>query len=89
MLIPRGADMNTYSAINAGGKLLYALSPKIDFVVSLHGDISFTDKDVLGTDDAWVWPLALGFSFNLQVRDQVAAFGPVLIFQLIVRTQHR
>lgn len=60
-----GADMETYLAINAGGKLYYALSPAVDFVVSLQGDISFTDKDVLGTDNAWVWPLAVGFAIKL------------------------
>lgn len=60
-----GADMETYLAINAGGKLYYALSPAVDFVLSLQGDISFTDKDVLGTDNAWVWPLAVGFAIKL------------------------
>jgi len=60
-----GADMESYMAINAGGKLFYELSPMIDFVVSLQGDISFTDEDVMGTDNAWVWPLAVGVSFKL------------------------
>jgi hypothetical protein len=60
-----GFDMETYLAINAGGKLYYALSPKVDFVVSLQGDISFTDKEVLGTDNAWVWPLSVGFAIKL------------------------
>jgi len=59
-----GADMESYPAINAGGKIYYALSPSIDFVVSLQGDISFTDKDVLGTDNSWVWPLGVGLAFK-------------------------
>ncbi|MBD3332010.1 outer membrane beta-barrel protein [candidate division GN15 bacterium] len=60
-----GADMETYLAINAGGKIYYALSSQIDFVVSLQGDIAFTDKDVLGTDNAWVWPLGVGIAIKL------------------------
>jgi len=60
-----GADMESYFAINAGGKLYYALSPKVDFVLSLQGDIAFTDADVLGTDNAWVWPLGVGFAIKL------------------------
>ncbi|MBD3257349.1 outer membrane beta-barrel protein [candidate division GN15 bacterium] len=60
-----GFDMETYLAINAGGKLYYAISPSVDFVVSLQGDISFTDEEVVGTDNAWVWPLGVGFAIKL------------------------
>jgi hypothetical protein len=59
-----GADMKSYPAINAGGKIYYALSPSFDFVVSLQGDIAFTNKDVLGTDNAWVWPIGVGFAIK-------------------------
>lgn len=59
-----GADMESYLAINAGGKIYYALSQSVDFVVSLQGDIAFTDKDVLGTDNAWVWPLGVGLAIK-------------------------
>jgi hypothetical protein len=58
-------DMESYFGINAGSKIYYAVSPSIDFVVSLQGDISFTDEDVLGTNNAWVWPLSLGFAIKL------------------------
>ena len=57
-----GADMETYLAINAGGKLYYAVSPAVDFVVSLQGDIAFSDKAALGTDNSWVWPLGVGIA---------------------------
>lgn len=59
-----GADMESYLAINAGGKIYYAVTPTIDFVVSLQGDIAFSDKDVVGTDNSWVWPLGVGLSFK-------------------------
>jgi hypothetical protein len=33
--------------------------------MSPQGDIAFTDEDVLGTDNAWVWPFSVGVRINL------------------------
>lgn len=58
---PEGASSgNTYLAINAGGKLTYAVAPRVDLVLSPQGDIAFTDEDVLGTSNAWIWPVSAG-----------------------------
>jgi len=51
---------NTYFAINAGGKLTYAVASRLDLVLSPQGDIAFTDEDILGTTNAWVWPVSAG-----------------------------
>lgn len=58
---PDGADAKTYPAINAGAKIAYRFSPRLAAVLSPQGDIAFTDEDVLGTDNAWVWPFTAGF----------------------------
>ena len=51
---------NTYLAINAGAKLSYNFSPSLAFVLSPQGDIAFTKKAELTTDNAWVWPVTAG-----------------------------
>ena len=33
-------------------------------VLSPQGDIAFTKKDELGTDNAWVWPITAGLRLN-------------------------
>jgi hypothetical protein len=62
---PDGADANTYPAINVGAKLGYELSPRVTFLLSPQGDIAFTDDEVLGTSDAWVWPITAGVRVGL------------------------
>lgn len=59
-----GGSAKTYPAISAGAKIAYAFSPRAAFVLSPQGDIAFTKKADLGTDNAWVWPLTAGFRFN-------------------------
>lgn len=59
-----GAESNTYFAINVGAKIAYALTDRLDLLLSPQGDIAFSDEDELGTSDAWVWP----FSAGLRVR---------------------
>lgn len=56
-----GADALTYFAINAGAKISYAFNPRAAFVLSPQGDIAFSKKDELTTDNAWVWPITAGF----------------------------
>ena len=51
---------NTYFAINAGAKLSYNFSPSLAFVLSPQGDIAFSKKAELTTDNAWVWPVTAG-----------------------------
>lgn len=51
---------NTYFAINAGAKLSYNFTPSLAFVLSPQGDIAFTKKAELTTDNAWVWPVTAG-----------------------------
>ena len=51
---------STYFAINAGGKLTYAVGSRLDLVLSPQGDIAFTDEDELGTTSAWIWPVSAG-----------------------------
>lgn len=53
-------DSFTYPAINVGGRLGYAVSPMVDLFASIQGDIAFSDEDEVTTDNAWVWPLAVG-----------------------------
>ena len=57
-------ETTTAFAINAGVKLGIRLTPAVELLVSPQGDIAFTDKAKLGTDNAWVWPLGLGFRFS-------------------------
>lgn len=59
-----GGDAKTYPAISAGAKISYAFSPRAAFVLSPQGDIAFTKKSELSTDNAWVWPLTAGFRFS-------------------------
>ncbi len=54
------ASGDTYFAINAGGKLTYAVGNRFDLVLSPQGDIAFTDDEVFGTSDAWIWPVSAG-----------------------------
>lgn len=60
-----GAPSKTYFGINVGGKIGYALSDRVDLLISPQGDIAFTDAAVLGTDNAWVWPFAAGLRLRL------------------------
>jgi hypothetical protein len=59
-----GGDSFTYPAINVGAKLIYGVGSRLSLVVSPQGDIAFTDEDELGTSNAWVWPVAVGFRVN-------------------------
>lgn len=61
---PDGADSKTYPAINAGAKIGYQVSPRFTLLLSPQGDIAFTDEDVLGTSNAWVWPFTAGLRVN-------------------------
>jgi len=59
-----GGDLpsaQTYVAINAGAKVGIKVSPMVEFLISPQGDIAFADEVDLGTTNAWVWPLGLGF----------------------------
>jgi len=59
-----GGDLpasQTYVAINAGAKLGIKVSPSVDLLISPQGDIAFADEADLGTTNAWVWPLGVGF----------------------------
>jgi hypothetical protein len=58
-----GADSFTYVAINAGAKISYAFNPRVAFVLSPQGDIAFTKREELTTDNAWVWPVTAGLRF--------------------------
>jgi len=60
-----GADARTYPAINVGAKVGYRLTPRLTFLLSPQGDIAFTDEDVLGTGNAWVWPFTAGLRLGL------------------------
>jgi hypothetical protein len=51
---------NTYFAINAGAKLIYNFNRSVGFVLSPQGDIAFSKKSELTTDNAWVWPVTAG-----------------------------
>ena len=55
---------NTYFAINAGAKLSYSFSPSLAVVLSPQGDIAFTKKAELTTDNAWVWPVTAGIRLS-------------------------
>jgi len=60
-----GASSKTYFGRNVGAKIGYAVSDRVDLVLSPQGDIAFTDADVLGTDNAWVWPFTAGVRLRL------------------------
>lgn len=60
-----GADGKTYFAINAGAKLTYNFNRRIALVLSPQGDIAFSKKSELTTDNAWVWPFTAGVRFKL------------------------
>ncbi|HKK07246.1 MAG TPA: outer membrane beta-barrel protein [Gemmatimonadota bacterium] len=60
-----GAPTKTYFGINVGAKIGYAVTDRLDLLLSPQGDIAFTDADVLGTDNAWVWPFAAGLRLRL------------------------
>lgn len=60
-----GAQAKTYPAINVGAKIGYRITPRLTFLLSPQGDIAFTDEDVLGTGDAWVWPFTAGLRLGL------------------------
>lgn len=59
------ASAKTYFGINVGAKIGYALSDRVDLILSPQGDIAFTDAAVLGTDNAWVWPFTAGVRLRL------------------------
>lgn len=59
-----GAPTKTYFAINVGAKIGYRLAEGVDLLLSPQGDIAFTDKAVLGTNNAWVWPFTAGLRFR-------------------------
>jgi hypothetical protein len=60
-----GADeTKTYLAINAGAKLSYSFNRSLAFVLSPQGDIAFTKKEDLTTDNAWVWPVTAGIRLS-------------------------
>jgi hypothetical protein len=60
-----GADARTYFAINAGAKLAYNLNRRVAFVLSPQGDIAFSKKSELTTNNAWVWPVTAGLRIKL------------------------
>jgi hypothetical protein len=60
-----GAGSSTYPAINVGAKIGYRVSPRVQLLLSPQGDIAFTDRDVLGTGTAWVWPFTAGVRVGL------------------------
>ena len=59
-----GLKSYTYPAINAGAKIGYAASDRIDLYLNLQGDIAFTKEDELGTKTAWVWPFSAGVAVS-------------------------
>jgi hypothetical protein len=59
-----GGETSTYPAINVGAKISYRLTPTVSFLLSPQGDIAFSDADVLGTDNSWVWPFTAGIRLN-------------------------
>jgi len=50
----------TYPAINVGAKLGYNVSENLNLFLSPQGDIAFSDENEIGTNNAWVWPFAVG-----------------------------
>lgn len=54
----------TYFAINAGAKIAYNFNRSFAFVLSPQGDIAFSKKAEVATDNAWIWP----FTAGLRVR---------------------
>jgi hypothetical protein len=59
-----GAQAKTYFAINVGAKIGYQLTDGVALLLSPQGDIAFTDKTVLGTNNSWVWPFSAGLRFR-------------------------
>jgi hypothetical protein len=59
------SSTETYPAINVGAKLTYALSPQFALVLSPQGNIAFSDEDVVGTSNSWVWPFGAGLRVTL------------------------
>ena len=49
-----------YFAINAGAKLAYNFNRSFGVVLSPQGDIAFSKKAELTTNNAWVWPVTAG-----------------------------
>lgn len=60
-----GADARTYFAINAGAKLAYNFNSRFAVVLSPQGDIAFSKKSELTTNNAWVWPFTAGVRFKM------------------------
>jgi hypothetical protein len=54
----------TYLAINAGAKLAYNFNRNLALVLSPQGDIAFSKKSELTTNNAWVWPFTAGLRVN-------------------------
>lgn len=59
-------DTFTYFAINAGGKVVFHVSPSFALVLSPQGDIAFSDETEVDTDNAWVWPLTAGIRLTFR-----------------------
>jgi Outer membrane protein beta-barrel domain len=59
------AESKTYPAINAGAKIGIKIAPAIELLISPQGDIAFTKEADLGTTNAWVWPVGLGFRLKI------------------------
>jgi hypothetical protein len=60
-----GAGADTYPAINVGAKIGYRVSPRVQLLLSPQGDIAFSDDQVVGTSNAWVWPFTAGVRVGL------------------------
>ncbi len=61
----KGGDTFTYLAANVGAKLAYDILPRFSLGLSLQGDVAFADAAEVGTETAWVLPLALGVAIKL------------------------
>ncbi len=59
-----GGDTFTYPAINVGAKIAYRLNDRAALLLSPQGDIAFTKKSEVGTDNAWVWPFSAGIRIS-------------------------
>jgi hypothetical protein len=50
----------SYAAINAGAKIVWNVNRAFALVLSPQGDIAFSRKADLTTNNAWVWPFTAG-----------------------------
>lgn len=58
--VQRAGKTSNYFAINAGAKLTYNFNRSFGVVLSPQGDIAFSKKAELTTNNAWVWPVTAG-----------------------------